>query len=45
MTISPQSFALVVAMAFVFGVLIGGIGALAIAMRAVKHAEGVGYDR
>ena len=45
MTIAPQSFALVVSVAFVIGLLCGGILSLAFAMHVTKNTEGVGYDR
>lgn len=45
MTISPQSLALFIFLAFAFGMLVGGICVLSIAMRALKQDEGVGYDR
>lgn len=45
MTIAPQSLALVLVVAYLLGLLTGGIIALSIAMRAVKRAEGMGYER
>lgn len=45
MTLPLPFLAFLLAVTFALGACVGGIVALSIAMRAVKHAEGVGYDR
>lgn len=41
MTLAPQILALMLAVTFVAGVLVGGVISLSVAMHAIKHAEKV----